>query len=265
MVDIAKIKEIRERTGVGFGDCKKALNEANGDIENALDILRKQSAVKAAKKADRTASEGRLALKVLSDGSVGAIAEINSETDFAARNDRFIQFCDEAIDVVLEHGEAAIDMLEEAKNNLVSAIGENISIRRVARIRAKDDFVSGYLHSNGTVGAIVELSQESGELNKNIAMHVTAENPLVLTAAELPTAIVEREEAIYRAQAIETGKPQHILDNIVRGKLRKFQAESCLNEQAYIWDRDQSVGKLLDAAGVECRSFVRYQVGESLD
>ncbi len=265
MVDVAKIKEIRERTGVGFGDCKKALEEADWDIEGALDVLRKQSAVKAAKRADRDASEGRLALKVSDDGTVGAIVEVNSETDFAARNERFVDFCTQVVDIVAENGPDALDDLEDAKNALISAIGENISIRRADRIVSDGGVVAGYLHATGTVGAIVELSKDAGELNKNIAMHVTSENPLVVKADELPQDVLEREEAIFKTQAEETGKPEKIVQAIVSGKLAKFKAESCLNEQSYIWDRDQKIGKLLVANGAECRSFVRYEVGEGID
>ena len=265
MADMAKVKEVRERTGVGFGDCKKALEKADWDIEKALDVLRKESAVKAAKKADRTASEGRLALLISEDGKSGAIAEVNTETDFAARNERFMQFCDRVIEVAIEHGDATIPLLEDEKNELVSAIGENISIRRVARIQTEDGVVAGYLHSNGAVGAIVELSKNVGAINKNIAMHITSENPLVVSADELPANIVARETEVFTAQAMEMGKPAHIVAGIVKGKLRKFQSESCLDEQAYIWDRDQTIGALLAKEGAKCERFVRYQVGESLE
>ena len=265
MVDVAKIKEVRERTGVGFGDCKKALQESNGDVEGALDFLRKQSAVKAAKKSDRTASEGRLALKISADSRVGAIAEINSETDFAARNERFVQFCDHVIEDALTHGAETIARLENEKNDLVASIGENISIRRVDRFATDTGVIAGYLHSNGMVGAIVELSVDAGELNKNMAMHITAESPLVINAEELPPSVVQREEEIFTAQALETGKPENIVKNIVRGKMKKFQSESCLNEQSYIWDREKTVGALLAANGANCLRFARYQVGESFD
>ena len=265
MADMAKIKEVRERTGVGFGDCKKALEKADWDIEKALDVLRKESAVKAAKKADRTASEGRLALQLSKDGKVAVIAEINTETDFAARNERFIQFCDRVIDFALEHGDATIELLEAEKNELVSAIGENISIRRVSRIQTDQGVISGYLHSNAAVGAIVELNKDVGAINKNIAMHITAENPLVVNADELPAHIIAREKEVFTAQAEEMGKPPHIVEGIVKGKLRKFQSETCLLEQAYIWDRDQTVGALLATEEAKCERFVRYQVGESLE
>lgn len=264
MVDVAKIKEVRERTGVGFGDCKKALEESDWDIEGALDVLRKQSAVKAAKRADRTASEGRLGLKVSDDGTVGAIVEVNSETDFAARNERFAQFCDRAVDAVIADGPEAISELEDERNVLISAIGENISIRRADRIASKEGFVTGYLHATGTVGAIVELSSNAGELCRNIAMHVTAQNPLVVTEDELPQEVIDREMAIFQSQIEESGRPAKFAENILHGKMAKFKAESCLNEQSYIWDKDQRVGALLKANGAECRKFVRYEVGEGI-
>lgn len=265
MADMAKVKEVRERTGVGFGDCKKALEKADWDVEKALDVLRKESAVKAAKKADRTASEGRLAVRISEDQKIGAIAEINTETDFAARNERFVQFCDRVIEAAMEHGDATIPLLEDEKNELIAAIGENISIRRCARIESELGVISGYLHSNGIVGAIVELSKDVGAINKNIAMHVTAENPIVVNTDELPDDVIARETEVYRAQAAEMGKPPHIAEGIVKGRLRKFQSESCLHEQSYIWDRDQTVGALLATEGAKCERFLRYQVGESLD
>ena len=265
MADMAKIKEVRERTGVGFGDCKKALEKADWDIEKALDVLRKESAVKAAKKADRTASEGRLAVLISDDQKRGAIAEINTETDFAARNERFVKFCDRVIEVAIEQGDATIPLLEDEKNELVSAIGENISIRRVATLQTDQGVIAGYLHSNGVVGAIVELSKDVGPINKNIAMHVTADSPLVVSSDELPEQVIARETEVYKAQALEMGKPEHIVEGIVKGKLRKFQSESCLDQQAYIWDRDQTVGALLAKEGATCERFVRYQVGESLE
>ena len=265
MVDVAKIKEVRERTGVGFGDCKKALQEADWDIEAALDVLRKQSAVKAAKRADRDASEGRVALKIDESGANGAIVEVNSETDFSARNERFVAFCDSVVEHVLANGPDVIETMEDDRNALISAIGENISIRRADRIVSDGGIVAGYLHMNGVMGCIVELSADAGELNGNIAKHIVADNPMVVDASDLPPDVIERERAIFQSQAKQSGKPEKIIDNIVAGQLAKFKAESCLNQQSYIWDRKQIVGKLLAEAGTECKGFFRYQVGEGLD
>ena len=169
------------------------------------------------------------------------------------------------IEVAIEQGDATIPLLEDEKNELISAIGENISIRRVARIQSENGVVAGYLHSNAAVGAIVELSKDVAEINKNVAMHITSENPLVVSADEIPENVLARETEVYKAQALEMGKPEHIVEGIVKGKLRKFQSESCLDQQAYIWDRDQTVGALLAKEDAKCERFVRYQVGESLE
>ena len=181
MADMAKVKEVRARTGVGFGDCKKALEQAGDDIEAAIDIIRKQSAVKAAKKADRTASEGLLELEVAANGKSAAIIEINIETDFAARNELFIEFCAEAVKQVLMEGEAVLPSLNDQKNDLVQTIGENISIRRAARYEVSSGLIGSYLHANNRLGALVELDQGDAELGKDIAMHVTAMNPMVVS------------------------------------------------------------------------------------
>lgn len=266
MSDIAKIKEIRERTGVGFSDCKKALVASAWDVEAALSYLREQSAVKAAKRSDRAASEGRLAIKVDGSGQRGAIVEINSETDFAARSDRFVEFCESVVGAVLENGPGIIDSLEEKRNELIQVIGENISIRRAERFETSDGLITAYLHNNGTVGAMIELSDDAGEeTNKDVAMHVTAEKPLVVDSGDLPESIVDSEREIFRNEALAEGKPEQIVDRIIEGRLSKFKAESCLNEQPFIWDRDQKVGKYLAAKGTACTRFVRYEVGEGID
>ena len=266
MSDIAKIKEVRERTGVGFSDCKKALQESDWDVEAALNYLREQSAVKAAKRSDRTASEGRLAIKVDGSGQRGAIVEINSETDFAARSDRFIDFCDSVVDAVLQDGPDAITDLAGKRDELVQVIGENISIRRAERFETDDGLIMAYLHNNGTVGAMVELSKDAGEeTNKDLAMHVTAEKPIVVNSDDLPSSLLEQEREIFRKEALDEGKPEQIVDRIVEGRLNKFKTETCLNEQPFIWDRDQKVGKYLAAKGTSCTRFVRFEVGEGIE
>ena len=266
MSDIEKIKEIRERTGVGFSDCKKALVASDWDVEAALSYLREQSAVKAAKRSDRTASEGRLAIKVEVSGRRGAIVEVNSETDFAARSDRFIEFCESVASAVLEDGTHVIESLEGKRNELVQVIGENISIRRAERFETSDGLITAYLHNNGTVGAMIELSNDAGaETNKDVAMHVTAEKPLVVNSEDLPASTVENERELFRSEALAEGKPEKIVDRIIEGRLNKFKAESCLNEQPFIWDRDQKVGKYLAAKGTACTRFIRYEVGEGID
>ena len=265
MADMAKLKEVRDRTGVGFGDCKKALEEASDDVEAAIDVIRKQSAVKAAKKADRTASEGLLALEVASDAKSAAIIEVNVETDFAARNELFIEFCAVAVRHVLVAGEAALASLDEQKNELIQAIGENISIRRGARYEVVDGLIGSYLHANNRVGAMVELSVGDAVLGKDIAMHVTAMNPMVVSGELVPSQIIEREREIFVAQAIESGKPKEIAEKMVEGRLKKFLAESSLLDQPFVRDPQIKISELLATNGASCSRFLRYEVGEGIE
>ena len=265
MADMAKVKEGRARTGVGFGDCKKALEQAGDDIEAAIDIIRKQSAVKAAKKADRTASEGLLELEVAANGKSAAIIEINIETDFAARNELFIEFCAEAVKQVLMEGEAVLPSLNDQKNDLVQTIGENISIRRAARYEVSSGLIGSYLHANNRLGALVELDQGDAELGKDIAMHVTAMNPMVVSSDLVPSQIVDREREIFIAQAIDSGKPKEIAEKMVEGRLRKFLAESSLLDQPFVRDPQLKIHDLLEKHGASCSRFLRYELGEGIE
>ena len=265
MADMAKVKEVRARTGVGFGDCKKALEQAGDDIEAAIDIIRKQSAVKAAKKADRTASEGLLELEVAANGKSAAIIEINIETDFAARNELFIEFCAEAVKQVLMEGEAVLPSLNDQKNDLVQTIGENISIRRAARYEVSSGLIGSYLHANNRLGALVELDQGDAELGKDIAMHVTAMNPMVVSSDLVPSQIVDREREIFIAQAIESGKPKEIAEKMVEGRLRKFLAESSLLDQPFVRDPQLKIHDLLEKYGASCSRLLRYELGEGIE
>ena len=267
MSDIAKIKEIRERTGIGFGDCKKALAACDWDVEEAIDHIRKQSAVKAAKKADRTAAEGRLAIKVAEDGKSGAIVEINVETDFAARNERFGAFCDTVVDTVLKEGPDSLDTLDDLRKELVQTIGENVTLRRAERFitDSDDGFVSCYLHTNGVVGTLIEMSTGDDQTARDVAMHVTASEPLVVNADDLPESVVSKERDILMEQARDSGKPDNIIEKMVEGRLRKFRAESCLSEQPFVKDPDQKVGAVLKSRNAACERFVRYQVGEGIE
>ena len=265
MADMAKVKEVRARTGVGFGDCKKALEQAGDDVEAAIDIIRKQSAVKAAKKADRTASEGLLELAVAADGKSAAIIEVNIETDFAARNELFIEFCAEAVKQVLMEGEAVLPSLNDQKNDLVQTIGENISIRRAARYEVSSGLIGSYLHANNRIGALVELDQGDAELGKDIAMHVTAMNPMVVSSDLVPSQIVDREREIFIAQAIDSGKPKEIAEKMVEGRLRKFLAESSLLDQPFVRDPQLKIHDLLEKHGASCSRFLRYELGEGIE
>lgn len=263
-MNVAMIKELRERTGVGFGDCKKALVEADWNMEAAVDVVRRQSGAKAAKKADRTAAEGLLGL--IAEGKRGALVEVNVETDFAARNPKFEAFVGEAAAHALaEGGDSVAAALEEQRKALVQEIGENIQVRRAVRLEAPaGGAVAGYLHQDRKKAALVALGGGNQDLAREVAMHVTAMRPLVVQAEDVPAEVVARERAIYEQQASESGKPAPIVEKIVSGRLRKFLAESSLLDQPFVKDADTTVGKLLAAAGAICAAFERFEVGEGI-
>jgi elongation factor Ts len=265
LADMVKIKEVRSRTGVGFGDCKKALEDAGDDIDKAIEIIRTQSAVKAAKKADRTAAEGLLAMHVSENGDSGAMVEVNSETDFAARNERFIDFANEAVKWVVKHGDSEMEGLEESREQLVQIIGENVSVRRAVRFVSQGGEVGSYLHANDKLGALVEIRGGDAVLGKEIAMHVTAMNPIVLAADQMPEQVLRTERGIYEAQALESGKPESIVQKMVDGRVQKFLAESSLLDQPFVRDPDTKVGDLLEQAGAQCLRFIRFEVGEGVE
>ena len=263
------VKELRERTGLGMMDCKKALQSAEGDIEKAIEDLRKESGMKAAKKAGRTAAEG-LVLTKIADGSYGGVVEVNSETDFAARNDTFIDFANTVLDTVFSKKEANVDTLlaaglEQERLALIQNIGENISVRRAHLIEAENSHVGAYVHSNSKIAVLVALKGGDEDLAKDVAMHVAAVSPLVVQAEDVPADVLSKESEIYTAQAAESGKPADIVEKMVSGRLRKFIEEISLMEQAYVKDPDVKVGKLVKDAGAEIVSFIRFEVGEGIE
>lgn len=266
-MDMALIKELRERTGVGFGDCKKALVEADWDMDRAVDIVRLQSGAKAEKKADRTAAEGLLGLKV--DGAAAAMVEVNVETDFAARNPKFTAFVEHAVRTALAEGaDDLASVLEADRQALVQEIGENVSVRRAARLDAAGGgVVVGYLHQDGKKGTLVALSGDGAAdvLGRDIAMHVTAMRPLVVAPDDVPADVVAKERTIFEQQAADSGKPPAIVEKMISGRVRKFLAESSLLEQPFVKDSSVKVGKLLKSAGAACEQFERFEVGEGID
>jgi elongation factor Ts len=258
------VKELRERTGLGMMDCKKALVESDGNMEAAIENLRKSSGMKAAKKAGRIASDGLLSVKV--DGGTGVIVEVNCETDFAARDNNFIAFVKTVTDKVFELRETNIEALdlEMERENLVQKIGENISIRR-AQVFKDEGTVVEYLHTNGRIGVMLSMEGGSEELGKDVAMHIAAMSPTVVRSEDAPAALVAKEREIYTAQANDSGKPPEIVEKMVDGRIRKYLAEISLLEQAFVKDGDTKIGALLKKAGATVRRFVRYEVGEGID
>jgi len=264
------VKELRDRTGLGMMDCKKALAEAGGDIDKAIEDLRKASGLKAAKKAGRTAAEGQVMIKLADDRSFGVMVEVNSETDFAARDSNFVEFATRVLDAAFERREADVARLmdgelEQARLGLVQKIGENIGVRRVAIAEGEGIQVGSYVHSNNRIAVLVSLRGGDEDLGRDVAMHVAASNPMVVKAEDVPADVLAKESEIYTAQAAESGKPADIVEKMVSGRLRKYIEEISLTEQAFVKDPDIKVGKLAKQGGATVVSFVRYMVGEGIE
>jgi elongation factor Ts len=266
----ALIKELRERTGLGLLECKKALAEADGDIDAAIEALRKSSGMKAAKKAGRTAADGVVAIEAAADGSFAAMVEVNSETDFVARDENFLGFVKRVTSKAFEQRIADIEVLagdeiEEARQALVQKIGENISVRRVVTHEASDGIVGGYVHGNNRIAVLVALKGGSDELARDVAMHIAAVNPQVVSPDDMPADVIAKEREIYAAQAQDSGKPAEIVEKMIDGRIRKFLAENSLTEQAFVKDPDMTVGKLVSGAGATIVGFTRFEVGEGIE
>ena len=267
-ISAAMVKELRERTGLGMMECKKALVEAEGDIEKAIDDLRKSSGMKAAKKADRTAADGVVAVKVADDNSYALAIEVNSETDFVARDDNFLGFVNTVLDKAF--ADKATDVaalmageLESAREALVQKIGENISVRRLVLVEG--DVVDAYVHSNNRLAVVVALKGGNSEVARDTAMHVTAVNPRVTRPEDMPEEELQREKEIIMAQPDMEGKPQEIKEKMAGGRIKKYLAENSLVEQAFVKNPEQTVGQMAAAAGAEVVSFVRVAVGEGIE
>lgn len=267
-ISAALVKELRERTGLGMMECKKALVEAEGDIEKAIDDLRKSSGMKAAKKAGRTAADGVVAVKVADDNSYVVAVEVNSETDFVARDDNFLSFVAKVVDKAFADKQTDVAALmagelESAREALVQKIGENITVRRAFLVEG--DVVDAYVHTTNRLAAIVALKGGDAELARDVAMHVTAVNPRVTRPEEMPQEELDREKDIIMAQPDMEGKPQEIKEKMAVGRIKKFLAENSLVEQAFVKNPEQTVAQLLKAAGADVVSFVRVGVGEGIE
>ena len=267
-VSATMVKELRDRTALGMMECKKALTEADGDIELAIENLRKASGLKAAKKADRTAADGVVAIKVADDNSYAIVVEVNSETDFAAREPNFLSFVSTVVDKAFATKQIDVAALmsgdlEKDREALVQKIGENISVRRVQLVEG--GVIAGYLHLNNRIAVLVQLQGGNADLAKDIAMHVAAVNPAVVSADQMPAAVVEKEKEIIRAQPDMAGKPSEIVDKMIVGRINKFLKESSLNDQPFVKNPELTVAQLAKAAGASVTSFVRFEVGEGIE
>ena len=265
-VTASLVKELRDRTGLGMMECKKALAESGADVDKAIEELRKSSGMKAAKKAGRTAADGIVMFKT--DGSYGVLVEVNSETDFAARDEGFKGFVSSVLHASFTAKQTDIPTLmagglETAREALVQKIGENISARRAGAIDAP--VVDGYVHSNNRIAVLISLRGGDESLAKDIAMHIAAVNPMVVRAEDVPEETLAKESEIYSAQARESGKPEEIIEKMISGRLKKFVAEISLLEQQFVKDPDSTISDLLKAAGADVVDFVRYEVGEGIE
>ena len=267
-ITAALVKELRERTGEGMMDCKKALEKAGGDIEKAIDDMRASGAIKAAKKAGNIAAEGSIAVKVADDAKAATIIEVNSQTDFLALQDDFKNFVaaslDKAFAQKLSDAAPLIAEQESAREALVAKCGENVNIRRLAR--AEGDVVGAYLHGH-RIGVLVTLKGGNAELARDIAMHVAASNPQFLDPSQVSEEAVAKEKEIFLALNADkiAGKPENIVENMVKGRINKFLAEASLVEQPFVKDPEVKVGELAKKAGAEIVSFVRFEVGEGIE
>ena len=266
------VKELRERTGAGMMECKKALQESNGNIDSAIELLRTSGQAKAEKKAKRIAAEGKIVIK--NNLANAVIVEINSETDFVANDSNFIDFADSIADALLQNEISDINSLndlklsdnfsvEEARTNLISKIGENISIRRFDKIHEAIN-IGEYSHGS-RIGVIVSLDKSDPDLAKDIAMHIAASNPVCLDEEDVPEDLVSREKRIFLEQASSSGKPPEIIEKMVQGRMKKFFKEITLLGQSFIKDPDISIRNLLDKSEAKVESFIRYEVGEGIE
>jgi elongation factor Ts len=262
-----KIKELRDKTGAGMVDCKKALDEANGDLDQALDILRKKGIAKAAKRSDREASEGVIKVDTNNDKKKGYILEIKSETDFVAKNDKFQELATKILETAKNNNIEKLDDLlsfdlegssiEDHVSNLSGVIGEKIEIGRFESVEGES--VSAYSHLGGKIGVLVSLDQPGKEdLAGDVAMHIAAANPKYLQSSEISPEELEREKGIYKEQLLKEGKPENIIDNIIAGKVKKYQSEICLLDQEYIKDDKKTISEILDGANIN--KFIRYSL-----
>jgi elongation factor Ts len=267
-ITAALVKELRERTGEGMMDCKKALTKAGGDIEKAIDDMRASGAIKAAKKAGNVAAEGAIAVKVSDDNKTAVILEVNSQTDFLALQDDFKNFVNDSIELAmaekLTDAAPLIAARETARVELVGKVGENVNIRRLVRVEG--DVLGAYVHGN-KIGVIVALKGGDSELARDIAMHVAASNPEFLHTSEVSEEAVAREKAVFISLNEEKmkGKPAEIVEKMVSGRIQKFLAEASLVEQPFVKNPELTIGALAKKAGAEIVSFVRYGVGEGID
>ena len=287
MITAKSVKELREMTGAGMMDCKKALTETNGDIEKAVELLREKGLAAAAKKAGRVAAEGLVKTYITEDKKSAGIVEVNCETDFVAANDQFVAFADKLAQMVVETSATTVEELLNEKFNeektvsetlteLIATLGENMTVRRFKKFSVENGAIQTYIHGGGRIGVMVELGCETespvvADLAKELCMQVAAANPLFLNEEGVDKEAVEKEKEIYRVQALNEGKPEKIVDKMVEGRIKKYYKEVCLVDQAWVKDGDKSITKLVEEKSKEVGSpitingFVRFERGEGIE
>lgn len=274
-ITAALVKELRERTGAGMMDCKKALSAVEGDMDKAIDFLREKGLAAAAKKAGRIAAEGVVGSFISADGKIGAVVEVNCETDFVAKTDNFKALVEKIAAHIVATKPADLEALmaseldgqtvEALVTASVAKIGEKISVRRFALYEAPEGVVAAYIHGGGKIGVLVEFKGGNAELGKDVAMHIAAANPAYLDRTQVPAAELEHEKEVLFEQAKNEGKPEKIIEKMVLGRINKYYKEVCLIDQEFVKDPDQSVGKLLKANDAEVLAFTRFQLGEGIE
>ena len=270
MISASLVKELREKTGAGMLDCKKALEANNGDMDASIDWLREKGISKAAKKADRIAAEGLAAIKI--DGNTAAIVEVNSETDFVAKNPEFQELVDAILDVAVKNDVKTVEeaLACDGLNDLVvaktSKIGEKLSFRRFEKVTKTDDQAFGsYIHMGGKIAVLTVLNGASEEVARDVAMHAAAMRPTYVKKEDVPADELERERTVLKEQAMNEGKPAEIAEKMVAGRIQKYYKEICLEEQPFVKDGDVTVGKFVSNNGGTIDQMIRYEVGEGME
>lgn len=287
MITAQAVKELRERTGAGMMDCKKALTETNGDMEKAVEVLREKGLAAAAKKAGRVAAEGIVKTFISEDKKKGAIVEVNCETDFVADNAEFIEFAGKVAEMAANTNATTVEQLVAEKYNdektvqevlteLIAKIGENMTVRRFEKVSLENGVVQSYIHGGGRIGVLVQLACDTAsdvlvDVAKDVCMQIAAANPLFLSQADVDTKALETEKEIYRAQALNEGKPEKIVEKMVEGRIKKYYKEVCLLDQPWVKDSDKSIAKYLEEKSKEVGSpitvqkYFRFERGEGIE
>ena len=277
MVTATLVKELREKTGAGMMDCKKVLTETDGDMEKAIELLRERGIAKAAKKSSRVAAEGLVAAYVSEDGKVGAVVEVNAETDFVGKNDEFKNFVNDVAKQIVVNNPANVEELlgqqsiaesgktvQEVLTNKIATIGENMTIRRFQRYES-DGLIEKYIHGDGKIAVLVNMQNSDNSLAKDVCMQIAAAKPEFIDRASVPQDRVEKEMEILKAQAMNEGKPAEIAEKMVQGRIGKFYGEICLVEQPFVKNPDEKVSNLLSSKGASISEFARFEKGEGIE